>query len=163
MRDNISPTPPYTKTGTSSMASPPSSLPAEIPPSRHTTPLDASGADRPNNVKQPSKPNRTNMPSSSARHYHMHTSRHNMNIILQYDRARNAARRSPTPTTDRGVPDSLKRKSSSASMAPGSQPLTISRFTNLLATCTDEHFTYIIHHLPESWLATNDKGSIVTK
>jgi len=101
--------------------------------------------------------------SSSAQHYHRHTSRHNMNIILQHDRARNAARRSPTPTTGAGVPGGLKRKSSSTSWAPGSHPPTISRLTDLLATCTKEQFTETIHHLPESWLATNGRGSIVTK
>jgi hypothetical protein len=64
MRDKIPPTPPDTKTGTSSIASrPPSSLPAEIPPSSHTTPPDTSGADRPKKINQPSKPNRPNMPT----------------------------------------------------------------------------------------------------
>jgi len=71
--------------------------------------------------------------------------------------------RTPTITTGGSVTRGLNRRCSSVSGAPGAQPLTISRLSDLLATCTYDKYTTIIHHMPEGWIAMNDRGNIVTK
>jgi hypothetical protein len=35
--------------------------------------------------------------------------------------------------------------------------------SELLATCTDEQYNTVIHHLPKGWTATNERGNVVTK
>jgi hypothetical protein len=47
--------------------------------------------------------------------------------------------------------------------APGPQSVSPSCLTELLATCTDEQFTCIIHSLPTGWNALNEKRNTVTK
>jgi len=84
---------------------------------------------------------------------------HILSHMLQNKSPRNATQHPPTPRTGGGS----KRKRPSTPMAHGSQPTTISRRTDHRATCTDEEYTKVFHHLPEGWQATNYKGSTVTK
>ncbi len=77
---------------------------------------------------------------------------------------RQHAKRTPIPTMEGGVPMGLKRMCSPATRAPGSKPHTISRMSEVVATCTDEHYIEIIQLLTYGWMtATNDRGSNVAK
>jgi hypothetical protein len=66
-------------------------------------------------------------------------------------------------STGGGVPGIPKCKSSHTTTAPGPKSVSLSRLTGLLATCTDEQFTEIIHRLSTCWTALNDRGNTVTK
>ena len=70
--------------------------------------------------------------------------------------------RTSAPNAGGGLLKSLKRRAA-ATRAQSSYPHTISGLTDLLATCTDEQYTQIIHQLPEGWSTTNDRGTRVTK
>ena len=71
--------------------------------------------------------------------------------------------RSTTRTIGGGVPRGQNRRCSPAPGATGDQFHTISRLSELPATCTDDQYNTNTYHLPEGWTVTNDRGTIVTK
>jgi len=122
------------------------SPPVKNKPSQHTTPPYANGACGPNNVTKHFKPSCLTMPCSSNQHSHEQNPRHNRNHVLKYKKhPKTSAQRSPTPLMGGGAPSGPKRDKATTPMAHGSQPPTISRLRDLMATCTDEHNIHTLY------------------
>ena len=72
------------------------------------------------------------------------------------------AEQPPAPLGDR-VPRSRKRQHSSGEPLQAPHPHMISRFSELLGTCTDALYKENIKSPPAGWSTTNDRGITVTK
>jgi len=118
------------------------------------TPLDDSGVRKQKSIPPINPVNRT--PSMNQRLLHhskinitpdeLHkTKKSDLATLIPSDIGNCSSKRQHTkrtlaPTTGGGFPMGLKRQCSPTTRAPGSQPHTISRMSELLATCTDEQY-----------------------